>query len=145
MSPTAPDRAENLPLELTSFVGRRHEVAEAKRALSASRLVTLTGVGGVGKSRLALRVATQVQRAFDDGVWLPAPSPVDAATTLTRRERQVAELVAEGLSNKEIAARLVIAQRTAEGHVEHVLAKLGFTTRTRLAAWVTEQREGRDQ
>ncbi|WP_158849592.1 ATP-binding protein [Saccharothrix deserti] len=70
MSLTAPGRVGNLPLELTSFVGRRREVAEAKRVLSASRLVTLTGVGGVGKSRLALRVATQVQRAFDDGEWL---------------------------------------------------------------------------
>jgi predicted ATPase/DNA-binding CsgD family transcriptional regulator len=70
MSPTAPGEVGNLPQELTSFVGRRHEVAEAKRVLSTSRLVTLTGVGGVGKTRLALRVAAQVRRAFGDGVWL---------------------------------------------------------------------------
>jgi non-specific serine/threonine protein kinase len=60
----------NLPAELTSFVGRRHEVAQVKRLLSASRLVTLTGVGGVGKTRLALRVAAELRRAFRDGVWL---------------------------------------------------------------------------
>jgi predicted ATPase/DNA-binding CsgD family transcriptional regulator len=67
-----------------------------------------------------------------------------AGTPLTRREQQVAELVAEGLSNKDIAARLVIAQRTAESHVEHILAKLGLTKRAQLAAWVIQQRESRD-
>lgn len=59
-----------LPAEVTSFVGRRHEAAEVKRLLSVSRLVTLTGVGGVGKTRLALRVAEDARRAFPDGVWL---------------------------------------------------------------------------
>jgi predicted ATPase/DNA-binding CsgD family transcriptional regulator len=74
-----------------------------------------------------------------------APSPTGAATTLTRREQQVAELVAQGLTNKQIAARLVIAQRTAESHVENILAKLGLTTRTHLATWITERPESRDQ
>ena len=60
----------NLPAELTSFVGRRGEVAEVRRLLSGSRLVTLTGVGGVGKTRLALRAAAGLRRAFGDGVWL---------------------------------------------------------------------------
>ncbi len=60
----------NLPLELTSFVGRGNELAEAKSALLTSRLVTLTGVGGVGKTRLALRAATEVSADFADGVWL---------------------------------------------------------------------------
>jgi non-specific serine/threonine protein kinase len=55
---------------LTSFVGRRREVTEAKRVLSASRLVTLTGPGGVGKTRLALKLAADVRRTFGDGVWL---------------------------------------------------------------------------
>ena len=59
-----------LPAEVTSFVGRRHEVAEVRRRLSGSRLVTLTGVGGVGKTRLASRVAAEVRPAFPDGVWL---------------------------------------------------------------------------
>src|SRR5262245_8759160 len=70
MSPAAPGKVGNLPQELTSFVGRRHEVAEVKRVLSTSRLVSLTGIGGVGKTRLALRVAAQVRRAFDEGVCL---------------------------------------------------------------------------
>ncbi|UAK31289.1 LuxR C-terminal-related transcriptional regulator [Nocardia asteroides] len=60
------------------------------------------------------------------------------SVSLTRRERQVAELVSQGLSNKQIAAELVISQRTAQGHVEKILTKLGFTSRTQIAAWVTE-------
>ena len=60
----------NLPAELTSFVGRRSELAEVKRLLADSRLVTLTGIGGVGKTRLALRAAAGLRRAFRDGVWL---------------------------------------------------------------------------
>ena len=60
----------NLPAELTSFVGRRDEVAEVRRLLAGSRLVTLTGVGGVGKTRLALRAAAELRRAFPGGVWL---------------------------------------------------------------------------
>ncbi len=64
---------------------------------------------------------------------------VDPDTRLTRREQQVAELVAQGLTNKEIAARLVIARRTAEGHVARIMTKLGFSTRTQLSVWVLQQ------
>jgi predicted ATPase/DNA-binding CsgD family transcriptional regulator len=60
----------NLPAALTSFVGRRRELGQAKRLLSVARLLTLTGTGGVGKTRLALRVAAEVRRVFSDGVWL---------------------------------------------------------------------------
>jgi non-specific serine/threonine protein kinase len=64
---------------------------------------------------------------------------------LTRRERQIAELVHHGLSNKEIADSLVISPRTAETHVENILTKLGFTSRTQIAAWVGEQRRSDDR
>src|ERR671930_1030245 len=60
----------NLPAELTSFVGRRQQLQEVKSRLSAARLVTLVGPGGVGKTRLALRAATELQRAVPDGAWL---------------------------------------------------------------------------
>jgi predicted ATPase len=60
----------NLPAELTEFIGRRRESSEIKHLLAQSRLVMLTGVGGAGKTRLALRVAAGVRRAFEDGVWL---------------------------------------------------------------------------
>src|SRR2546423_11900210 len=65
-------------------------------------------------------------------------SPVDAP--LSRREREVADLVAQGLTNREIAERLVISERTAEGHVEQIRNKLGFHSRTQIAGWVERQR-----
>ncbi|MEU1313874.1 ATP-binding protein [Streptomyces tibetensis] len=64
----------------------------------------------------------------------------DGTVRLTRRESEVAQLVAEGLANQQIADRLVIARRTAEGHVERILGKLGFSNRSQIAAWVTAQR-----
>ncbi len=59
------------------------------------------------------------------------------ATSLTRREREVAILVAQGLTNREIATRLFISERTAESHVEQIRGKLGFRSRAQIAAWVT--------
>jgi non-specific serine/threonine protein kinase len=85
--------------------------------------------------------------AFDDAIAYalqqkpqaePPPANTDT-TTLTRRQREVADLVAEGLTNKEIADRLVISPRTADTHVEHILTKLGFTTRTQIATWAIQQ------
>ncbi|MFF0818747.1 LuxR C-terminal-related transcriptional regulator, partial [Rhodococcus sp. NPDC003318] len=69
----------------------------------------------------------------------PAPAAAASPTDLTRREREVAGLVAEGLTNKAIAARLTISRRTVDGHVEHVLAKLGFSSRAQIAVWVAQQ------
>ena len=71
----------------------------------------------------------------------PAPEPV--ANPLTAREMQIAELVAQGMTNREIATQLVIAPRTADTHVEHIRAKLGFTNRTQIAAWVAETRRAK--
>jgi non-specific serine/threonine protein kinase len=74
----------------------------------------------------------------------PSPSPPSAASLaqpepeldqLTRRESEVAQLIAQGMSNKEIATKLVISRRTAEAHVEHILVKLGFTSRAQIATW----------
>jgi predicted ATPase/DNA-binding CsgD family transcriptional regulator len=59
----------NLPVQLTSFIGRERELADVKRLVSTSRLVTLTGAGGCGKTRLALRVAGETSDRFEDGVW----------------------------------------------------------------------------
>jgi predicted ATPase/DNA-binding CsgD family transcriptional regulator len=62
-----------------------------------------------------------------------------ATAELTRREREVAVLVAEGLPNRVIGERLFLAERTVEGHVEHALNKLGFSKRSQLAAWISQQ------
>jgi DNA-binding NarL/FixJ family response regulator len=98
-----------------------------------------------GAAGPALRVgaegqAAPLERASDDALTDGPPPPpghpavAGAGARLTRREREVAALVAAGLSNREIAARLVITERTAEDHVAHILGRLGFRTQIRLAA-----------
>jgi DNA-binding CsgD family transcriptional regulator len=62
-----------------------------------------------------------------------------SAGPLTRRERQIAELVSQGLTNRQIAAAAHISERTAESHVQHILGKLGFTSRSQIAAWVAAE------
>ncbi|GGM08478.1 LuxR C-terminal-related transcriptional regulator [Dactylosporangium sucinum] len=83
-----------------------------------------------GDAALAARAAADARR-------LDLPGPAARASTvdpLTEREREVAALVAEALSNREIAARLVLSERTVESHVRHILAKLGLANRTELTA-----------
>ncbi|WP_330251034.1 protein kinase [Nocardia sp. NBC_00565] len=77
--------------------------------------------------------------AYALGEEPPTVTPPAAGLKLTKRERQVADLVAQGLTNKQIAAKLVLSQRTAQGHVEHILSKLGFTSRTQIAAWIVDE------
>jgi predicted ATPase/DNA-binding CsgD family transcriptional regulator len=69
-------RSGNLPLEATSFVGRRRELAEIKKKLTTARLVSLVGPGGVGKTRLAIRIGTDLGRGFAAGAWLVALADV---------------------------------------------------------------------
>ena len=59
---------------------------------------------------------------------------------LTRREREVAELVADGLTNRAIAHRLYLSERTAANHVQHILDKLGFANRSQIATFVSSQK-----
>jgi len=109
--PTALAR-HNLPTPLTSFVGREQELAEVRRLLARSRLLTLTGIGGVGKTRLALAAAEASVDSFRDGVWwidlsrLVDPSGLaqTVASTMGLREqsnRPIAEALAEALRPKE--------------------------------------------
>jgi predicted ATPase/DNA-binding CsgD family transcriptional regulator len=86
----------------------------------------------------ALSHGQAVDYALDEPAT-PHEEPAQRTTTtiLSRRETEVAQLVRDGLSNKEIAARLVISPRTVEAHIDHILNKLGFTSRTQIAAWAT--------
>ena len=89
-------RRHNLPTELTSFVGRERELVELPRVLASSRLLSMTGAGGAGKTRLAVRLAHQVVNDFPDGVWLVDLAPLTVpdlvaqtiATALGVREGQ---------------------------------------------------------
>jgi DNA-binding CsgD family transcriptional regulator len=75
----------------------------------------------------------------EDREAIPKPG---LAGRLTRREHEIAVLIGQGLGNREIAARLVISRRTAETHVEHILRKLGFSSRAQIAHWVAERADG---
>jgi predicted ATPase/DNA-binding CsgD family transcriptional regulator len=109
----APDSTTSLPPEVTEFVGRRQDRGEVKRLLSESRLVTVTGFGGVGKTRLALRVASELSRVYPEGVWfvplgdLPSPDLIADATARVlgvRRESSPFEPhhLVEYLRNREL-------------------------------------------
>ncbi len=104
-------RPGNLRAAVTSFIGRESEVAEVQTAVKAHRLVTLTGVGGVGKTRLALEVAARLVDEFRDGVWFfelasvadPAAVPDAVAAVLgitQQRGKSVADSVAAALEGR---------------------------------------------
>jgi predicted ATPase/class 3 adenylate cyclase len=103
----------NLPIQLTSFIGRAREIAEIKTLLSQARLITLTGSGGAGKTRLALQVAAEVVESYADGVWLaefapiadPALVPKTVASTLSVPEqpgRDMTVTLVDALRPKEM-------------------------------------------
>ena len=110
-------RPNNLPTQLTSFVGREAELAEASRLLSTTRLLTLTGPGGTGKTRLSLQLAASVSDQFEDGVWFVALEPV-------RDQHLVASRIGEALGLVETAARSardLLAEWVAGRHALFVL------------------------
>src|SRR5215471_12268948 len=94
----ARSRPHNLPAELTSFVGRRKELSDVKRLLTTTRLLTLTGSGGAGKTRLALRAAAELARSFPDGAWLVSLASIDDPLLLT-------QAVFDALSLQDVSAR----------------------------------------
>jgi len=133
------DKIDTSADALPGFDQPRRESSEAARAVLGDAAFDRAWSQG-----RALDQATAIAVGLEE-----RPSSAAGATTgprtrvpssvLTRRERQIAELVQKGLSNKEIADNLVISPRTAEAHVENILTKLGFTRRTQVAAWVGEQ------
>jgi predicted ATPase/class 3 adenylate cyclase len=122
----------NLPIQLTRFIGREHVMAEVKRLLSASRLLTLTGAGGCGKTRLALQVAADVVDAehFTQGAWLvelvslsePALVPQSFATALGLREEKGRTILA-ALTNHLIDKNLLLVLDNCE-HLIDACAQL---------------------
>jgi predicted ATPase len=115
----------NLPVQLTSLVGRAEEVAAVGELLATNRMVTLTGVGGVGKTRLALQSAAEALDRFRDGVWLAELAAVDAP--------RVVEVVTQALgvepSGQSIEAALVVAVRDADilivlDNCEHIVREV---------------------
>src|SRR2546429_8177113 len=91
-------RVGNLTAELTSFVGRRRQLGEVRSRLGTARLVSLVGPGGVGKTRLALRSAGELDRGFKDGAWLAELGEV-------RDGAHVAKVVMTALDLRDQAAQ----------------------------------------
>jgi len=130
----------NLPAATTSFIGRESEVAELHAAMKAHRLVTLTGVGGVGKTRLAVEVAARLADEFPDGVWFfelaavtdPAaiPDAVAAVLGITQQPgKTVTESVASALEGR---VRLLVFD-----NCEHVVDSVADLVEAILAASAT--------
>lgn len=112
----------NIPQETTSFVGRRDDLARVEHALAAQRLVTLTGPGGIGKSRVALRVARQLAGRYPDGVWWADIAPLhddrllvatvsDAVDFADHTLRMPAEALCESLQGKRLLIVLDSCER----------------------------------
>jgi DNA-binding CsgD family transcriptional regulator len=92
-------------------------------------------------AREVARTALPLARTVGMRPWVTRLERLDAAADpLSPRERQIAALVADGLSNREIATTLVISERTAQNHVQHILGKLGFANRAQIAAWAARSR-----
>lgn len=120
----------------------RHYGAFAKSLEADTAAVT----GRLGWDAAADNFAAGAEMTLDQALeyslsgWDDPPAEAEAEINpLTAREQQVATLVARGMTNREIAEELVIAQRTAETHVEHILSKLGFSNRSQVTRWVTER------
>jgi predicted ATPase/DNA-binding CsgD family transcriptional regulator len=91
----------NLPVQLTSFIGREREIEDIKRLLFSSHLVTLIGIGGSGKTRLAIQIANSVSESFADGVWLVDLAPL-------REPTLVPQLAAQALGLRPIPNQPVL-------------------------------------
>lgn len=111
--------------ELAQVLARRGDAGGA-RALAAS--------AGARAARLAMAPWVRRAAAVSAAVGDPAAGP------LSPREREVAELVAQGMTNRSIAEALFVSVRTAQTHVQHILTKLGFSNRSQIASWVASQR-----
>ena len=120
----------NLPLQLTSFVGRTRELDEVAAALAESRIVTLTGVGGVGKTRLAVQAAAEMLPRFADGAWFVALAPVreraavvDAVAAALGLQPEAGEPAATRVANFVRSKELLLVLDNCE-HVLDVAVEL---------------------
>ena len=120
----------NLPQQLTSFIGRERELAEVKKLLASTRLLTLLGAGGIGKTRLSLQVAADVMNDYPDGVWLVELAPLSdasrvplAVTSVLGVKEEAGRPVLEALEKYAKDRRLLIILDNCE-HLVHACAEL---------------------
>ncbi|MDX1666788.1 MAG: adenylate/guanylate cyclase domain-containing protein, partial [Saprospiraceae bacterium] len=126
------ERLHNFPSQLTSFLGREREVAEVKALLQSSRLITLTGPGGTGKTRLSLQIAESLAEDFPDGIFFVALAPI-------REEEMVLPTIAKAVDFAENPAQS--AQDNLQAYLEekHILLVLdNFEQVVRAAPKISE-------
>jgi predicted ATPase/DNA-binding winged helix-turn-helix (wHTH) protein len=138
-------RHHNLPAELTSFVGRQRELAELPGILATSRLLCLTGAGGIGKTRLAVRLGHDLKGHFRDGVWLvdlaplslPELVPQTIATALGFREgrqRSARDVLIDTLRDRDLLLILDTCEHLVSSCAEVVQALLTEAPALRIVA-----------
>jgi DNA-binding CsgD family transcriptional regulator len=125
------------PPPYASYAAR--SAARVRDAIGAATFERAFAEGASCTVQQAVAIALGEDRGPGDRSAAASRQHVDRSGGLTRRELEIAGLLAEGLTNREIATRLVISKRTAETHVDHILAKLGMTSRAQVASWVAEQ------
>jgi predicted ATPase len=101
--------AHTLPTQLTTFIGRGEQINEIRQLLCDNRLMTLTGAGGAGKTRLAIEVAAQMTSQFPEGIWYADFAPI---------------------THPEVVP---LAVARVQSHLRHVYNKLSLTSRVQLA------------
>jgi predicted ATPase/FtsP/CotA-like multicopper oxidase with cupredoxin domain len=135
----------NLPVQLSSFIGRDHELADVRQAVARSRLTTLTGIGGGGKSRLALQAAADLVAEFPDGVWLAELAPLTepertasaVAAVLDIREepqRTTVDTLVDGLRGKDLLLVLDNCEHVLTASAELAAALLRAAPGVRILA-----------
>ena len=123
------------PLRTYQHMYPAHEACVA----SATEQLGSTRFGAAFARGAAFSVDDAIAYALDELSSPLAPASSQPEPVLTARELEIAELIAQALSNKQIASRLTISVRTVEAHAQNILTKLGFRSRTQIAAWVTQQ------
>jgi non-specific serine/threonine protein kinase len=124
---------------------RESAAARARATLGEERFAALRRHGAALPLSAALATARGEAPAVPADSTLavsgdgPGGTPGSTVKPLTRREREIARLVADGLGNREIAGRLYLSKRTVDSHIEHIFAKLSFSSRAQLAGWFREQ------
>jgi non-specific serine/threonine protein kinase len=136
-------QARGVPLEPADRAAYTRDLTATREALEATAFQSAWAEGRSLSLDQAIGVAlateeTTTSAGLASGAAVPAHDP------LTRREREVAMLIAQGLTNRQIAEQPVISDRTVDNHVANILGKLAFSTRSQVAVWSVEHRLSAD-
>jgi class 3 adenylate cyclase len=146
---TLDEHPNNLPLQLTKFLGRESEIEEVRQGLSASRLTTIFGPGGAGKTRLALEVGNQVLEEYPHGIWFVDLAPLQEASVIPyavanalglreQEGRQLVDQLRDSLHNKNLLLILDNCEHLIEACVHMV--ELALSSSPQVKSWLPHAR-----